>query len=175
MQTTQNIRFAQLDRVLEAVFKDGNPIVKEAYSEFDSPTKTFLDVDALRTDMSFSPGQEKTFFYYAIYYPDTKGTVSERKINLNPGAVVGHSYRHTQEGWGLIFLQCDYRKFPIVKCRIAVNSPERASKWSGSSPEMSSPDSWDWKIVRRHAGRLVRLLRKLSKEVENDSDRPTAK
>ena len=169
MQTTQNIGLAQLDRVLEAVFKDGNPIVKEAYSEFDSQTKTFLDIDTLRDDMKFSPGQKKTFFYYAIYYPDSKGVVFEKRINLNPGAVEGHSFRYCQEGWGLILLQCDFGKYPKVECRIAVNSAERANKWSGTYPEMQSPNDWDWKVVNRHAGRLVRLLRKMSKEVESDT------
>ena len=90
----------------------------------------------------------------------------EKKINLKPDAVGGHIYRYTQEGWGLILLQIDFGRYPVVECRVAVNSVERAKKWSSTYPEMKSPDSWDWKVVNRHAGRIVRLLRKLSKEAE---------
>ena len=67
------------------------------------------------------------------------------------------------QGWGLIQLQCDFRKHPMVECRIAVNSAIRAANWSDTYPDFQSPESWDWKVVERKTGRLVRLLRQMGK------------
>jgi len=64
----------------------------------------------------------------------------------------------------LIHLQCDFRKPPIVECRIAVNSESRAGAWNETYPDFESPDAWDWGVIERKAGKLVRLLRRLGKD-----------
>jgi len=161
MQTTQSIFASQLEEVLQSIYSNGEPVVKQAHSDFDQLTKVFPTVESLREDMTFSSGQKQAFFCYSIYYPEAKGVVSEKRIDLKPGAVPGHTYRFAPQGWGLIQLQCTFRDFPIVECRIAVNSDVRARNWSDTYPEMGSPDLWNWSAVNRHAGRLVRLLRKL--------------
>ncbi|MEZ5327004.1 MAG: hypothetical protein R3F19_18290 [Verrucomicrobiales bacterium] len=166
MQTTQRISTAQLDVVVESVFASGSPVVKQAASDFDQPTKTFPSIEALRDDMKFTPGQKRASYLYSIYYPEAKGAVSERRIDLSPGAVPGHTHRFSPQGWGLIQFQCTFRDFPSIECRVAVNSDVRAQNWSDTYPEMGSPDLWDWKVVNLHAGRLVRLLRKLAKQAE---------
>lgn len=169
MQTTQYISAAQLDEVLRSVFASGSPIVKQASSDFDQPIRVFPTVEALREDMQYTPSSKQAFFSYSIYYPEAKGIVTERRIDLKPGAVPGHTHRFAPQGWGLIQLQCGFRHFPSVECRIAVNSDVRAQNWAATCPEMGSPDLWDWHVVNRHAGRLVRLLRKLTKqEAEQD-------
>lgn len=164
MQTTQLITDAQLDEVIEAVYAEGRPIVREAYSDFDCPTETFPSASDLRANIEFVPG-EKTSFHYALYFPDARGFVLERRIELNAGAVQGHTHRFSQEGWGLVFLQIDFRQHPRVECCVTVNSAARARNWFTTYPHLKSPDLWDWKVVDRHAGRLVRLLRKLGKQV----------
>ncbi|MGK0189101.1 MAG: hypothetical protein ACI9R3_004918 [Verrucomicrobiales bacterium] len=166
MQTTQHISLVQLEEVLHAVFASESPIVKQATSDFDEPTKTFSSVDSLRENMRFSVGEEKAFFCYSMYYPDAKGMVAERRIDLNPGAVPGHTHRFSQEGWGLIQLQCNFRDFPSIECCVSVNSAERARNWADTFTRMGSPDLWEWKEVNRHAGRLVRPLRKLAKRAD---------
>lgn len=168
MQTTQFITVAQLDEVIQAVFAGGTPLVSEAYSDFDCPAANFPTASDLRANIEFVPG-EKTFFHYALYFPDAKGFVLERRIELKPGACNGHTHRFSQEGWGLVFLQIDFRRHPRVECRVAVNSAARARNWSSTYPHLKSPDLWDWKVVDRHAGRLVRLLRKLGKQVVQES------
>lgn len=164
MQTTQHISPSQLDEVIDSVFASGSPVVKQESSDFDSPTKTFPTADDLREDLRFIPDQKQRFKCYAIYYPDAGGTVSERRIDLKPGAVPGHTHRFSQEGWGLIHLQCNQRDYPSIECRVAVNSDVRAHNWSDTCPEMGAPDLWDWDVIKRHAGRLTRLLRKLAKQ-----------
>lgn len=164
MQTTQLITTAQLDKVIHAIYVDGPPVVKEAYSKLDTPTATFPLPSDLRANIQYVPGQNE-FFHYALYYPAAKGHVIEKRSALKfEGS--HHAHRFSQEGWGLIFLQLTFRDHSRIECRVAVNSSSRAEKWFATYPELKSPDLWDWKVVKRQAGRLVRLLRKLGRPAE---------
>jgi hypothetical protein len=163
MQTTQFIQDKQLNELINIIYSDGAPVVKEAYSEFDAPTVTFRSASELRANIEFIP-KERAFFYYAIYYPDAKGFVLEKRIKLKPRACKGHTHRFSQEGWGLIFLHITFQSQSRIECCVAVNSNARAETWSNIYPELKSPDLWDWTIVSRYAGRLTRLLRKLGKQ-----------
>jgi hypothetical protein len=165
MQTTQYVTEAQLDELIEAVYANGAPVVKQAYSDFDAPTLTFPSAPDLRADIRFVPEQRASFFY-ALYYPDTKGFVLEKRIELKPRAGKGHTHRFSQAGWGLIFLDITSQNRSRLKCGVAVNSVARARLWFDTCPELQSPDLWDWIAVNRRAGRLVRLLRKLGKHSE---------
>ena len=95
MQTTQYITDTQIDEMIRAVYAAGSPVVKEAYSDLDSPTVTFQSASDLRADIKFVP-KAKAFFYYALYYPDAKGFVMEKKIELKPKACGGHTHRFSQ-------------------------------------------------------------------------------
>jgi hypothetical protein len=164
MQTTQTISESQLDDVLASIFDSGDPVVKEAYSDFDAPTNTFPTLEALRNDIDYTPGQKRKFFYYSIYYPAARGSVLEKRIELKPGAVKNHTHRFCQEGWGLVFLQITFDHPGTVECRVAVNSEKRANNWSDTIDRFGDLDAWDWDVIKLHAGRLTRLLRKLGKQ-----------
>ncbi len=166
MQTTQNISLSQLHDLVKAIYEEGVPVVKEAYSAFDTPARWFKTGDDLLKDLTYSPSRDVTFFHYSIYYPESAGYTFEERIDLNPEKCNGHTYRFSQAGWGLIFLQCNFQNYPIIECRIAVNSLKRAEKWSSTYPEFQSPEAWNWKIVGRHAGKLVRRLREYGKQIE---------
>ena len=164
MQTIQHISIAQLREIICAIFDQGDVVVKQAYSDFDCPTRQFGDVEALIQDLSYQPGQKVASFSYVIYYPEAKGHTHEKRINLKPESCMGHTFRFTQEGWGLIQLQCNFRDYPKIECRIAVNSRVRAGNWFGTYPDYENPDMWDWEVVKKKAGRLVRLLRNTQKQ-----------
>jgi hypothetical protein len=164
MQTTQRISPDQLSKVVEAVFAQGPVVVRQAYSDFGCATHEYADAAALLDDLPCEKGVSNAFRQYTLYYPEAKGYAFERRIELNPQTCNGQSFRFCQEGWGLIQLQCDFRQHPIVECRVAVNSPSRATTWSDTYPDFQSPDLWDWAVVEKKAGRLVRLLRRLGKE-----------
>ncbi len=163
METTQQIFLEQLNEIVAAVFAQGPVVVRQAYSNFGCATREFADADALLDDLHYEPGVGDVFLQYTLYYPEAKGHTHERRIDLKPEACNGHTFRFCQEGWGLIQLQCDFRKHPMVECRVAVNSAIRASNWSDTYPDFQSPNAWDWAVVERKAGRLVRLLRKMGK------------
>ncbi|MFM7180729.1 MAG: hypothetical protein ACKO2G_04605 [Verrucomicrobiales bacterium] len=120
MQTTKTISESQIDEVLTSIFASGGPIVKEAYSGFDQPTKIFPTLQALREDIDYTPGQGRKFFYYSIYYPEANVFVLEKRVDLKPGAVKNHTHRFSQEGWGLICLQITFKYPGAAECRIAL-------------------------------------------------------
>jgi hypothetical protein len=163
MQTSQQISLDQLHEVVAAVFEQGPAVVRQAYSDFSCATRGFADAKALLDELHYEPGVGDVSRQYTLYYPEAKGHTHERRIALKPEARNGHTFRFCQEGWGLIQLQCDFRKYPMVDCRIAVNSAIRAGNWSDTYPDFQSPDSWDWAVVEKKAGRLVRLLRRMGK------------
>jgi hypothetical protein len=164
MQTAQQISLDQLHAVVTAVFAQGPVIVRQAYSDFGCGTKEFPDANVLLDDLHFVPRAGDVFRQYTLYYPEAKGHTHERRIALKPQACNGHTFRFCQEGWGLIQLQCDFRKHPRVECRIAVNSEVRATTLGDTYPDIHIPDSWDWTVVEKKAGRLIRLLRRLGKD-----------
>ncbi|MBL8820075.1 MAG: hypothetical protein JNL58_28890 [Planctomyces sp.] len=163
MQISQQISLEQLNEIVAAVFEQGPVVVRQAYSDFGCATREFADADALLGELHYVPGVGEVFRQYTLYYPEAKGYTHERRIDLKPEECNGHTFRFRQDGWGLIQLQCDFRKHPMVECRVAVNSAIRASNWSDTYPDFQSPSSWDWAVVERKAGRLVRLMRKMGK------------
>lgn len=163
MQTSQQISLSQIQEVAEAVFEQGPVIVRQAYSDCDSATKAFEDVEALLNELRYKPEAENVFRQFTLYYPESKGHTYERRITLIPKSCNGHTFRFCQEGWGLIQLKCDFREHPMVGCSISVNSAIRAEKWSDTYPDLQSPDKWDWAVVNRKAGRLIRLLQRLGR------------
>lgn len=163
MQTSQKISVDQLDELVATVFAQGPVVVRQEYSDFSCLTREFADARALLDELRYEPGVGDAFRQYTLYYPEAKGHVHERRIALKPQACDGHTFRFCQEGWGLIQLQCNFRKYPMVECRIVVNSAIRAGVWSDTYPDFQSPDLWDWAVVEKKAGRLVRLLRRMGK------------
>jgi len=163
MQTTQRISIRQLHEIVGAIFDQGDVIVKEADSAFDCPTRSFVNAAELIDHLTHRPEEKSSFSSYAIYYPEAKGHVYEKRITLKPESCNGHTFRFSQEGWGLVHLQCDFRNYPTIVCRIAVNSAERARNWYDTCPEYKNPRLWDWDIISKKAGQLVRLLRKCGK------------
>jgi hypothetical protein len=174
MQTEQTISIPRLHELVAAVYEQGEPLVKEAYSASDAAALEFIDARALLADISI--GQLRhSFLDYAIYYRETKGVTVEERIDLETGSAGAHRFRFRQLGWGLIHLQCDFRRTPSLRCRIAVNSKARACSWSSAYPQLGDPESWDWDMVTVRAGRLVRLLRKFGRAAEQRAPANAAK
>lgn len=169
MQATQHISRQQLAEIVQTIFGQGEVIVKEAISRFDSPTNVFSDADALNGDWDDATSG---FRFYSIYYPDAGGHVYERRIELTQENCDGHTHRFKQEGWGLIRLQCRSRDQDMIECNIAVNSEVRSTNWRDTCPDLKDPAEWDWNIVNSKAGRLVRLLRKLGKIASSNTAQP---
>jgi len=170
MRTSQQITWDQLRAIVEAVYEQGPVVVREADSAVGCATKQFADARDLLEGLKFEPGIGEESRQYALYYPEAKGYCYEERIALDPRRCKGATFRICQRGWGLIQLQCNFRKHPWIECDIAANSEERAIAWSGTYPECRSPAAWDWAVVNKKAGRLIRLLRRLGKENSTGGD-----
>jgi hypothetical protein len=95
----------------------------------------------------------------AVEFRDVKGHVRTRRIALKPEKCEGATWRETVEGWGLVHVQFAFLKDGLVECRVAVNSDKRAAAWASTNPDLRDPKLWDWKVVEKHARRLIRILR----------------
>ncbi|MHA3770071.1 hypothetical protein ACXR0O_00875 [Verrucomicrobiota bacterium sgz303538] len=166
MQATQVISVEQLRELLDAAFAQGPVVAKETYSAFGATIRQFTSTSEILADMERASDQCRLAYLYSFYYPEARGQVAEKRVSLIPEKCGGHTFRYTLDGWGWIHIQCDLRDMPMIRCRVCVNSPERATAWEEINPEFGSPGFWEWPIIKKKAGKLVRLLRKQGKETK---------
>jgi hypothetical protein len=144
--------------VLEFIFAQPGWALYELYSEWDKPVRAFDSVASVRD--AFPVVQEATHF--RLYAPTMRGGVQYRRIDLNPGAVPGASFRYSTEGWGLIQVYFgDLRDRQLSNSHTNHNTEIRARNWSATSSELGDVEEWDWPGVAKVSGRLVRYIHKL--------------
>jgi hypothetical protein len=162
MQGNALITKESLFELVEFIFESGGVTVFQAYSHFDEALREFKVASELICDMEAEMENSQKLLFYTLHYSDAMGSVSKRKIYLNPRSADGHTWRWKVEGWGLIDLQAGSKQIPKIDCRIAVNSQKRAERWAEGILELGDPNGWDWKIVEKYAGRLIRRMKKLA-------------
>ena len=164
MQREETINNTDVNKIVDAVYAIGEPEVSEAYSECSKDIVSFDRAAGLMNYINEAVSKNEEFLYFAVYYPEAKGFVEKEKIKLVPKACDGHTFRFCINGWGIIYFQLDYKKEPNVKCRFAVNTEKRANNWIDTYPNLKSPSLWDWKLVEKHARRLIRQLKKYAQK-----------
>jgi hypothetical protein len=162
MQSTATLSREGFTELAAFVFESGAPVVFHVYSGYGQPLRSFRSPSELIADIeaTFAAGQKSLGF--ALYYPDTKGHVAERRVTLDPAKCDGHTWRYAVQGWGLIQLQGDLRRAPAIECRVAVNTQKRAEAWAGTYPESQDPRLWDWKLVQHYAARIIRKMKSIA-------------
>lgn len=145
---------AGVDRIINYLFED-NPVVSEAYSEYGKKIVYFSNASELIKYVSDAKANNKLFLNLSVYFPETNGFVEEEKIKLDPKHCEGYKFRYCVRGWGVIQFQLDFKKFPSIECRFAVNTEKRANAWSENYPQLQSPSLWDWNLVEKRARRLI--------------------
>ncbi len=164
MQREETIASNDTKEIVEAIFAAGDPTVYEAYSAFDSDIVAFSNAGGLLSYIAMPRPKKESFLGFVVYYPDTRGFVEKRKINLDKEKCDGHSYRYSMSGWGLIQFQLNLQNAPHIACRFAVNTEKRANRWFATYPELKSPELWNWRAVEKHARRLIRELTKYAQQ-----------
>jgi hypothetical protein len=143
--------------VLRFVFEQPGWVLFELASEPDRPVRKFHSLDALTQSFSLC---EQTL-HFQLYAPEMRGSVHERRIDFNPGAVPGATHRFATEGWGLIQLYFGVKgDRGLTASHTNHNSETRASSWSSTIGGLDEPGAWDWSAVARVSGRLCRYIRK---------------
>lgn len=148
-----------IKKLSEAIFAFDNPVVVEAYSEFDCEPVSFVhavDIEKYICDKVRVP---KGLAHLFVVYPDMVGKARLKKINLNTEKISEHQFRYTWEGWGLISIQIAAPQIGL-ESNINANSEARAKKWESVYPEFDPPSIWNWKAVTKHKNRLKRVLKK---------------
>jgi hypothetical protein len=163
--TDQKISADQLRELVIVIYDQGPVVVKQAYSDLDLPARTFVDATALLEDLQFESGSFGRLRTYSIYYPEAKGYTYEERRRLKPEICDGHTYRFSQEGWGLIRMQCGFSIGDLISCRISVNRFTQVSRVASSYPELGDPERWDWNVLKIKANRLMHLLWKLGRRI----------
>lgn len=160
MQRKEIVDENKLQEVLASVY-EGGPTVFQAYSNYDQDVLSFPKCEDLEAHISNERAAGRANIYFAIHYPETLGLVLKKQIHLRPEHCGGATLRYSIEGWGLIQLQLDYKGFPAIECRFAVNTEKRALAWYDALPALGEPARWEWKSVERQVRRLIRVLRRV--------------
>ena len=158
MQAKETVTLAHTSKVLDAIFAD-EAVVYEADSSFQQHTRQFTDHATLAAYVEEQRSAGKRFLAVAVHYRQALGQVQTKTVTLSPEKCAGATWRESVHGWGLIHLQLSFEGNDSVELRITVNTEKRAEAWVSAYPEMGAPAQWNWKLVEKHARRLIRVLR----------------
>ena len=142
----------------EAVFSKPNPLVVEAYSDYDKEPREFGSSRELIEYTNQKLLVPKTHIHLFLVYPDMGGEIRKRRIQLNSEKAQGHTFRYTWDGWGMISIQL-HPGSPQLS-GVNANSESRAQKWFKTSPEFGAIEAWNWRVVESHKRRLQRVFKK---------------
>lgn len=157
------------------MFQPSAPVVFHAYSGYGQPLRRFRTRSELIAEIETAFATGLNSLQFALHFPDTKGHVAERKIALDARKCDGHTWRYTVEGWGLVQLQADLRRLPVIECRVAVNSQARAEAWASTHPELRDPGLWEWSVVQRHTGRIIRKMKEIAERGSPSNGNPATR
>lgn len=163
MQATRVITEQNIDEVLTAVYKEGEPIAYQADSDYGEELKRFNSKEELTQEIGQLLYANAPFFQFAFYYPESEGFVEKQRAVLNLKKCNGHTFRFSLKGWGLIYLQF-HRKPHGVECRAAVNTEKRANAWKDTNPDLKEPSLWQWNVVEKNARRIIRVINKIAQQ-----------
>lgn len=146
--------------VARSVFESEIPRVFTAHSAPGRDLKRFDAPAQMDEHLLLECATGSNFVDFAIHYPETQGHVELERITVGPRRCDGETFRYAVRGWGVIHLQCDFRKPPALRCHVTVNTERRANSWKDTYPSLDDPKLWDWKLVEKHARRLIRVIKK---------------
>lgn len=158
MDTSKTLSENAINAIAAAVFAKPEPFVVEAYSELGEEPLFFRSPQSLADYVKRRLSASNSHASLVVVYPDMLGIPVQEKILLKAESPYEGQVRFTWSGWGLISVQLFSGK-NVGMSRITANSSNQAAKWASTYPELSSPDTWDWKAVERHVRRLQRVIK----------------
>ena len=160
MQKVETLNRKGLNDLVKFIFSESDIKFYESYSEMDKELiqiNSYLEFDRYFNKLSTN---KITHTGFAIYYPETRGKISFKKINLDPKRCKGKTFRYRTDGWGLIFINLKISDFDNeIECNIHVNTKKRAENWSDTYPEFGRPELWEWKIIENKSRKIIRKLK----------------
>jgi hypothetical protein len=150
--------------LLEFLYTETGARVFEAYSEFDQPLREFDSAESI--DRAFRLGVDEhgnaTEPFLQVWWPEVCRLPQIERITLKPGAVPGHTFRHSLMGWGLAQLLCGgeyFRDEPTITKSTFQHWTEAGARKKGYAD--TDPDGpVDWPALQRLGQRVQRHLRR---------------
>lgn len=151
--------------LLDWVFAEGTCRVFELASEFERPLKEFHSSSDILSEFSrvYTNGATWHTVHLQLYVIGASPPFVPRRVELNPQACNGATFRFAADGWGLVQL---YLATPTAN---GLNSSHTnhfklpgAQKWAPLSPEMAPVSEWDFTKIASFSSRLNRQIKKLS-------------
>jgi hypothetical protein len=152
-------------QLLDWLLDEGTCRVFELYSEFEKPLREFQTVGEILTQFCRTSrnGNRWETVHLQLYVVDASPPFIPRRVNLNPKACDGATYRYTAEGWGLVQLYLsEAGSDGLRNSHTNHNSQKRAESWAPVRTSMDSVGAWDFKKITLFSSRLNRQIKKLS-------------
>jgi hypothetical protein len=151
--------------LLSWLFADASCHVYEHSSDFEKPLKRFESpTEALRQfERRYPNGEAWRTVHLQLYVLGAGPPIAVRRIELDPRACDGATFRYTAEGWGLIQLYLSaQRRDRLENSHTNHNSAKRAEAWAPIRGVQTGPHAWDFRRVGALSSRLNRQIRKRS-------------
>jgi len=144
--------------VLDLVFDAERFRVFQAYSRPGAELREYASAAEVLADTWAPHGPE------LMLWADSSGPDPYiGRIDLDPEAWDGGTFRFECNGWGMIqLLFGDVLDGELHPSRVSCNTAKRAAAWAADLPELGDPAAWAWPLVARTAGRLIREVRALA-------------
>jgi hypothetical protein len=149
-------------QIVRFIFTNDGWILYELSSMFDCEVRSFRSVDDVKALLR----SDEESYHFDLYSPEMGGSVQFRRIELNPGAVPGKTFRYATEGAGLIqFYVSQPRDGKLRPCHTNHFSMRGAEK-----SDLGSVSDWNWRHITSMSNRLNRYIR--SEAVAKRGSRP---
>ncbi|WP_431110406.1 hypothetical protein [Variovorax paradoxus] len=139
--------------------------VYELASDFGQPLKCFRSAAEVLAQFgrSYANGNKWRSVHLQLYVRGAGPAFEPRRVELDPAACGGATFRYNADGWGLVQLYLG--TLPEGDTRLEDshtnhNTLKRAQTWSGTVPELGDVEAWDFGKITSFSSRLNREIRK---------------
>ena len=141
--------------LLDWLFAERTCEVYELGSEFERPLRRFESpADVLQLF------DQRVTVLLQLYVIGAGPPFVPKRINLNPEACGGATFRYAAEGWGLVQLYLESPKEDRLEVsHTNHNSAKRATSWAPIIKDLASPDAWDFRKITSFSSRLNRAIK----------------
>lgn len=156
---------ADHEQLMHWLFAEGTCKVFELSSDFERPLREFRSTEEvmLQFDRTYSTGDKWHTVYLQLYVLGAGPPFTPRRVQLNPKACDGATFRYAADGLGLVQLYLGAAKGRgLNNSHTNHNSQKRAAAWASTAAAMQEARLWDFAKITAFSSRLNRKIRTLS-------------
>jgi hypothetical protein len=149
--------------LLDWLFAGASCHIYELASAPEQPLRQFQSTDEVlcQFDRCYPNGKPWSTVYLQLYVRGASPSFTPRRIELNPDACDGATFRYNAEGWGLVQLYLGAERADYVSSsHTNHNSEKRAQIWYPTTKLEPGPDAWDFRAITAFSSRLNNHIRK---------------